>query len=189
MNTQQSSVISQLQQGNRRFQDKNTSLLAQHLHGQSPLCAVLTCSDSRVIPEFIFDAQIGELFVVRDAGNIACDPTVISSLEYAVDHLHVPLLLILAHTHCGAVKVAEEGGADTTSELIAEIQKGFELDPKDHVRGNLLYQLQMLPTQSTVIAQAIENNQLVLQGAIYYLIDGSVSFLEKTLETNQSITG
>ena len=80
--------------------------------GQSPYAVILTCSDSRVIPEAIFSAGIGELFVIRAAGNVV-DEIVLGSIEYAVDHLGCELVVVLGHTHCGAVDAAihhEPGG-------------------------------------------------------------------------------
>ncbi len=78
--------------------------------GQHPFAAVLGCADSRVAPEIVFDQGLGDLFVVRVAGNIV-DDAVLGSLEYAVEHLHVPLVMVLGHTKCGAVTAAVEGGA------------------------------------------------------------------------------
>jgi carbonic anhydrase len=80
----------------------------QLVAGQIPLAAVLCCSDSRVPPEHIFDQAHGEIFVVRVAGNIA-RPSEVGSLEYSVQHLKVPLVLVMGHEGCGAVKAALEG--------------------------------------------------------------------------------
>jgi len=180
------SVISKLESGNKRFQNRYGSLLRNHVEGQSPHCAILTCADSRVIPEYIFDAGIGELFVVRVAGNIAIDPTVIASLEYAVDHLQVPMLLILGHTNCGAVHAAEQDPNPQTM-LLREIQKGFEKDPSDHIRGNLLHQLEEIPRRSTSIKNALDEHRLILKGALYHLEDGTVEFLQLPLKMNKGI--
>ena len=77
--------------------------------GQSPHAEILSCSDSRVPPEVIFDKGLGDLFVVRVAGNVVSD-TELGSLEYGAAHLHVPLLVVLGHQHCGAVSAAVDGG-------------------------------------------------------------------------------
>ena len=79
-------------------------------HGQHPFAAVITCSDSRVSPEILFSDRLGDIFVIRTAGNVLSEIE-IGSVEYAVDHLHTPLVLVLGHTHCGAVQSACE--ADT----------------------------------------------------------------------------
>lgn len=78
--------------------------------GQAPVAAVLACADSRVAPELIFRAGLGEIFVVRTAGNTATGDEALGSLEYAVDHLGVDLVIVLGHTHCGAVGAAVGGG-------------------------------------------------------------------------------
>jgi len=174
MNVENDEVIHQLLKENKAFQKKYATESEKHVKGQSPKIAVLTCADSRVIPEHIFQAGVGEIFVVRIAGNIAVDETVIASLEYAVDHLHISHLIILAHTHCGAVKAAEEAG-HSTSLLLSEIQKSFTLK-KDHVLANLNRQLQLLPQRSESIKHAIENDSLHLIGALYHIEDGSVEF-------------
>ena len=91
------------------------------VNGQAPFAAVLACSDSRVPVEAIFDRGIGDIFVVRVAGNIVMDNDVIGSIEYAVEHLHTPLLVIMWHTGCGAVKAAVDDSA--VEGKILDIQK------------------------------------------------------------------
>jgi carbonic anhydrase len=102
-------ALDRLREGNRRFATAH----AAHPHagvawarqlasGQHPFAVVLTCSDSRVAPELLFDQGLGDLFVVRVAGNVV-DPDVIGSIEYAVDHLHTQLVIVMGHENCGAV--------------------------------------------------------------------------------------
>lgn len=102
--------IEQLIEGNKRFlegksnhprQDKKTVLDNQD--GQKPFAVVVTCSDSRVAPEIVFDQGIGDLFVIRNAGNLISDIDM-GSIEYAVEHLDVKMVVILGHTECGAIK-------------------------------------------------------------------------------------
>lgn len=176
MDNQADETIKKLARKNTNFQGKYRTVFAQHVEGQSPQIAVLTCADSRVIPDFIFNASIGELFVVRVAGNVAIDKTVIESLEYAVDHLQISHLIILGHTHCGAVKAAEET-AETTNVLLSEIQESFSLD-NNHVLANLKRQLSLLPKRSEIIKKAVEKNSLHLVGALYHLEEGQVEFLD-----------
>ena len=170
-------TLETLKNGNKRFIEKFKDTLQQHVKGQSPKVAVLTCSDSRVVPEYIFDASIGELFIIRVAGNVAMDSSVLSSLEYAVDHLHVEYLIILGHTNCGAVKASEET-PDTDNLLLREVQESFSLEPSNHVLANLKRQLMFLPKRSTIIQNAIQSNKVQLLGAIYHLEDGTVEFFE-----------
>ena len=176
MNEHPDKIVNQLLQKNKTFQEKYKSESEKHVKGQAPKISVLTCADSRVIPEHIFQASIGEIFVVRIAGNIAIDETVISSLEYAVDHLHISHLIILGHTFCGAVNAAEQA-KNTDSLLLTEIQKSF-LSQDDHIFANLNRQLRLLPQRSTSIKHAMEQDKIKLIGALYDIKDGSVKFLE-----------
>src|SRR5438105_3479472 len=108
-------ALDRLKDGNGRFAaDKpaarktDAKRRAELAAGQHPFAVVLTCADSRVAPELVFDAGLGELFVLRVAGNIA-DPAVVGSIEYAVEHLHTPLIVVLGHESCGAVAAALDG--------------------------------------------------------------------------------
>jgi len=176
MPDQNNEIIKQSQEKNKKYQHEYKDIFAQHIKGQSPKIAILTCADSRVIPEFIFHATLGELFVIRVAGNIAVDETVIASLEYAVDHLAINHLIILGHTHCGAVKAAEES-PDSKNLLIQEIRNGFHNDEQNHIKANLTHQVHMLPKRSLLIDQVINKGNLQLLGAIYHLEDGHVEFI------------
>jgi carbonic anhydrase len=82
---------------------------AELVKGQSPSAIVLTCSDSRVAPEYIFDQGLGDIFVIRVAGNVT-EPIALGSIEYAVEHLHTPLIIVMGHDSCGAVGAAVKGG-------------------------------------------------------------------------------
>lgn len=169
--------IERLTKGNERFMNGTSpDTLSQHLSGQSPFAAVLTCADSRVIPEKIFDLDIGEIFVVRVAGNVAIDPSVLGSLEYTVEHLKVPLMLVLGHTCCGAIAAAGARGEvqGNVGPIISEIRCCFGSD--DDVRANVLRQVRMLPERSKMIKQAM-GARLTLGGAIYHLDDGRVELL------------
>jgi carbonic anhydrase len=127
-----SEILEKILNGNKRFvQGERTGVcnpvdvdLKTMVQSQSPMAAVLCCSDSRVPPEHVLDKKIGEIFVVRVAGQVT-GTAVIGSLEYAVEHLKVPLLLVLGHERCGAVKAALEGEAlGAVGELIKEIGHG-----------------------------------------------------------------
>ncbi len=100
-------------EGNRRFVNGETTVsnrcvdtLKSHKNGQSPIACIVTCSDSRVIPEMIFDKGFGDLFVVRCAGAVIGE-NILESVEYAVDHLNVPLVMVLSHDDCGVMKAAK----------------------------------------------------------------------------------
>ena len=168
-------IIQELQENNDLFVKKNGKNLKKHIKGQNPKIAILTCSDSRVIPEYIFNKGIGELFVIRVAGNIAIDSSVIISLEYAVDHLKIPLIIIMGHTYCGVVYAAENCSSDS-NELLNEIKSSFSID-KNHILSNLKRQIEMLPKRSNIIFKALEDDRLKIIGAVYHLENGNVEFL------------
>ncbi len=170
-------VVARLLVGNLKFAEKHKSELKKHLAGQTPMAAVLTCSDSRVPPELIFSAGLGEMFVVRVAGNVALGASVIGSLEYAVEHLRVPLVLVMGHTCCGALKAAEAGPGDGScvGDIVTEIRCCF--DGGDNLRANVRRQAEKLPERSRVIADAVKAGGLSVRGAIYHLEAGKVEML------------
>ncbi len=169
-------ILKELENGNKKYIIKNKNIFKKFIKRQKPKIAVLTCSDSRVIPEYIFNKKIGDLFVIRVAGNVTVDPSVIKSIEYAINHLGVDNLIILGHTNCGAVKASEET-KDKKDILLNEIKASFILDEKDHIKANIIRQLNMLPKRSEIIKKQINENKLNLIGAIYYLENGHVAFL------------
>ena len=131
--------------------------------GQSPHAEILSCSDSRVPPEVIFDKGLGDLFVVRVAGNVVSD-TELGSLEYGAAHLHVPLLVVLGHQHCGAVSAAVDGG-ETEGHISAlinllrpAVEKTREL-PGNHVenavKANVEMVVKQLRTSTPVLAELV----------------------------------
>lgn len=109
-------ALQSLKSGNARFvsgtltpKDNYTELRKQLCEGQHPFAVVLCCSDSRVAPEILFDQSLGNLFVIRNAGNVV-DDDVLGSIEYAVEHLGTPLVVVLGHSCCGAVTATCQGG-------------------------------------------------------------------------------
>jgi carbonic anhydrase len=102
--------LEKLIDGNQRFLNEKTihphqnkKSILKNQNGQHPFAVVVTCSDSRVAPEILFDQGIGDLFVIRNAGNLISDIDM-GSIEYAVEHLHTKLIVVLGHTECGAIK-------------------------------------------------------------------------------------
>lgn len=85
--------------------DKLKNIRDELIKGQHPTTLVITCSDSRVVPEYIFNATLGELFVIRTAGNVVNEGE-LATIEYAVEHLHIKDIVVLGHTHCGAIHAA-----------------------------------------------------------------------------------
>lgn len=98
----------ELMNSNKEFKEYNDNLIA---NGQHPYALIITCSDSRVIPEVIFNKTLGELFVIRTAGNVINDGE-LATIEYAIEHLHIKEIIVLGHTYCGAVhaSVHKESG-------------------------------------------------------------------------------
>ena len=177
MTEKSEAVKDRLIQGNQRYVEKYYHDLPRHISGQSPDVAILTCADSRVPAELIFDVGLGDIFAIEVAGNVAFDASVLGSLDYAVGHLHVPLLVVLGHSHCGAVKAAEAGPGDDSAigQIVNEIRCAFGTD--DNIKANLLRQIELLKGRSQIIAKALENHELKIQGAIYHLETGKVEWL------------
>jgi carbonic anhydrase len=125
-------ALAELRAGNRRFVEcartystdtRNDAIFRQSTaKGQRPFATILCCADSRVVPEFIFDQRPGSIFEVRNAGNVA-DDDVLASMEYAVEHLHVPLIVILGHKGCGAIEAVCEAGEAPLHDHLKELQK------------------------------------------------------------------
>ena len=95
--------------GQARHPNQSSERLAEVTRGQRPIAIVVSCSDSRIPPEIVFDQGLGDIFVVRTAGHVL-DDAALASIEYAAEHLHVPLAVALGHQDCGAVKAAVGGG-------------------------------------------------------------------------------
>ena len=145
--------------------------------GQRPWAIVICCSDSRVIPERIFDVGLGELFVVRVAGNVL-DRHQLGSVEYAAAHLHCGLVLVLGHTGCGAVAAALSGESDgfiryITDDIAEAI--GEERDPLRACEKNVLHGVERLRAEFSAHPE-IGGAEIV--GAVYDILTGEVCFLE-----------
>ncbi|MCL1852847.1 MAG: hypothetical protein FWF88_07425 [Peptococcaceae bacterium] len=202
-----------LKEGNRRFvcnqtlhrdtSEQGRLILAD---GQQPIAVVVTCSDSRVSPEIFFDQTLGDIFVVRNAGNIA-DDTALGAIEYAVKYLRAPLVVVVGHNHCGAVAAAYEqhqqesghGGYGRIKDNLNPKGDNKQLDCEnnhefpdylqsvlDVIRLSLkdISGLDGAVVDNTLYAVArIQNNETVknagtkVLGAAYCLVTGEVSFL------------
>jgi len=182
-------ALERLLEGNTRFlagdgQMSSGKYDRDHLvDSQSPFAAVLSCSDSRVPPEHIFDVGLGEIFVVRVAGNVV-GSSVLGSMEYAVGSLDVPLLLVLGHESCGAVKAALEGSAGgAVGRLVELIEPSIGgLDPADRVidkavRENVNHSVSQLAELSSTIGARVRSGEIMVAGAHYSLRSGEVSTL------------
>lgn len=145
--------------------------------GQFPYAVILCCSDSREIPEAIFSAGIGELFVIRVAGNVAGDHE-LGSIEYAAGHLGCKLVVVLGHDHCGAVGAALHNEATgRISTLTNEIIKAIG-DEKDEIKASCLnVQNSVSVIKEDPEIKHLEETGLKVIGALYHLESGRVDFL------------
>ncbi len=152
--------------------------------GQHPFAIVLACSDSRVPPEMIFDQGLGDLFVIRDAGNVA-DPVVIGSIEYAAQHLHVPLLVVLGHSGCGAVKATLEARhrpagniGSVTDKILPAVVEARKSGRKDilneAVQDNVKNACSEIVRRSRIIQELVTKGRFRIVAAEYYTDTGKV---------------
>ena len=182
-------IISRLKEGNQRFtSDQLThdnigqSRKEELSSGQSPYAIILSCADSRVVPEMAFDAGLGELFVVRVAGNIANTDSM-ASIEYAVAHLKSQVIIVLGHESCGAVTAAMAGGDNgkNLNHLLEQIQpavdKAKSEDVNTVVKCNAQVVAERLVSESDIISQAVGENKVKIIPAYYNLSSGKIDFL------------
>ena len=183
-----SSPYERLCEGNSRFV-RGESLPRNHIarraelvSHQRPYAGLVTCSDSRISPEHVFDAGLGELFIVRNAGNIV-DRNALASMEYAIQHLGVSLIVVMGHEGCGAINAAcsseEYGGnlAELLSELGESVKRGGG-DPCRVVVENVRSSMERLRTGSELLKSAIGEGRVIVRGAVYSLESGFVRWIE-----------
>lgn len=149
-----------------------------HKHGQNPFALIITCSDSRVIPENIFMRGLGDLFVVRLAGNVVGD-FALGSIEYGVEHLGINLVVVMGHTGCGAVQAAMEGSHDS---FIGEITREIKFAIKDSkssvtaAKENVYNSINKIK-ESPLVKKDLDKIKVV--GALYHTHSGKVEFLKE----------
>jgi carbonic anhydrase len=190
-------ALTMLVQGNARYSGNTRSypdlgaarMADTFKNGQKPFATILSCSDSRVPPEHIFDRGIGDLFIVRVAGNVA-DTDEIGSIEYGVEHLNSPLLVVLGHTKCGAITAVMNGDKVEGSipELVDNIIPAVERIKKvtkavnddtiyQAVKENIWQSIQDIYERSEIVRKLVEEKKLKVVGAIYHIDDGKTEFL------------
>lgn len=181
-------AMERLMEGNSRFVKgarKEYDFVARRkelLEGQHPFATILTCSDSRVRPEYIFDANIGEIFNVETAGNVV-DAVALGSIEYGVEHLHTPLLMVLGHTKCGAVTACcQHGGklAGNLGEIMKRIEPAAEKKNREvaaAIDENLLCVKETILGNSPVVKKELEAGRVKIVLARYELETGEVKLL------------
>jgi carbonic anhydrase len=179
------------QRGEVRISQFSTETLGELAKGQKPFATILGCSDSRVAPEIIFDAHLGQLFVIRVAGNVM-SPEVAGTMQYAGVHLQTPLFVVLGHEQCGAVQAALDvklrGGKekDRIKLLLANILPGLEgidehLPPENltslAVEANVRWSMRQI-LESPEGRMRVAENRYKLVGAVYEISSGRVRFLK-----------
>ncbi|MGB2635405.1 MAG: carbonic anhydrase [Candidatus Acidiferrum sp.] len=180
-------ALQELVAGNERFSknqmtsiDHDLAMLKDHtVDKQEPFAGVLSCADSRVPVELIFDQTIGHIFVTRVAGNIIT-PEITGSLEYGVAVLGIKALLVLGHANCGAVKAAMKADPvpGQISSLYSHLRPAVEKSGgslEKAIEENARYQADLLRTSSPVIKEAIKSGKLKVQAGVYDLATGKVT--------------
>jgi carbonic anhydrase len=193
-------ALRKLMAGNARFVDARLLPRAptikktreELVRGQKPFAIILSCSDSRVPPEIVFDETLGQLFVVRVAGNVV-DPVVLGSIEYAVEHLGPALIMVLGHEACGAVTAAfdADGKAEGNVEAIIELIEPAVQKAKDAAKGksraeqveaaidrNIDLAAGNLTAQSPLIKDYVDRGKLKIVKGKYHLRTGEVTMLQ-----------
>ena len=194
-------AMKRLAEGNARFRKnqlahprQNMARVSETSKGQHPFAVVVTCADSRLSPEIIFDQGIGDLFVLRVAGNIP-DDHMLGSVEYAITHLGSRLVMVLGHENCGAVKATLEAGKDIkklpghVSSLAKSIapavkddlcEKGDKLQCA--VRANVRHVVDGLNKNQPIIGKMAKDEDIVIVGAVYDIETGKVKVLKSETE-------
>lgn len=148
------------------------------VNGQKPYAIIITCSDSRVIPENIFMAGIGDLFVIRIAGNVI-DEHQLGSIEYAASHLGAPLIVVMGHTHCGAIDAAINHDPEGYIKFITDKIKAAIGEEKDPYKAACMNVKSCeAEIEASLEIQEVEHQEgLRVIGALYHLENGVVDFL------------
>ena len=183
LNMSAAKAVEKLKEGNEKYLETLTGMgdvskesrMRTYLHGQHPYAIVVTCSDSRVIPESIFSAGIGDLFVIRLAGNVIDDHQ-LGSIEYAAGHLGCRLIVVLGHTHCGAVDAAMNSDPEGYIKFITDEIKRAIGDEKE----KRIESIQMIE-HSLEIHHIEDEIGLRVVGAMYDIETGKVEFMQRTV--------
>lgn len=197
--------LTELKEGNERFcsghlihNHQDIERIKELANGQHPKAVVVTCSDSRVPPEIIFDQGLGDIFTIRTAGNVMSDYEE-GSVEYAAEHLHTKLIIVMGHEGCGAVtamlehcdKKAEKDDCEEHHDHIASIIAALESEEEASealnatgdrcsamVRANVVHGVKQLRKSKPILAELSDNEEIQIIGAVYHLDSGKVEFLD-----------
>jgi carbonic anhydrase len=187
-------AISKLKDGNGRYTsgslqhpDQTADRRTELANVQHPFAVIVSCSDSRVPPEIVFDQGLGDLFIVRVAGNVMNDEG-LGSIEYAVDHLGSRLILVLGHQRCGAVDAAKQTIAAKgkapghIQSLVTAIKPAVEATAKDDldttIKVNVKNVVQSLRSSTPILKTEVDSGKIQVVGGYYSLDTGAVTFLD-----------
>ena len=187
-------ALGQLKAGNDRFVRNASSPVSLSVNrrqelaaGQHPFAMVLSCVDSRVPPEYVFNVGLGEVFVVRTAGEVI-DRSILASLEYGAGHLHIPLLVVMGHESCGAVTAAAQAKDEPTSASMTYLLKAIQAarrqskPEREEIKGLILANVEQVINDamagSPLLQRMVDTGDLGVVGAYYELVSGRVMFSE-----------
>lgn len=188
--------LERLIEGNKRFSenkaihpDQTLERLKSLEKSQHPFAVVITCADSRVSPELVFDEGLGDLFVIRNAGNIISDYE-LGSIEYAVEHLNTKLVVVLGHTSCGAVGAFIDHKKDTIDNHIQKIIDYIKLEPEENdleenatnyyekaILANVAHGVHVIEESEPVMKEFIHEKKVNVVGMVYNLETGKTTIL------------
>ncbi len=200
-NEQSKISLQRLIEGNARFasgvrtvehQPTPTKLKELSMNGQKPFCIILSCADSRVPSEMVFDLGLGDLFVIRVAGNVIA-PSLLASIEFAASNFGCPLLMVMGHSKCGAIKATIDSVKNKTQapstnleDLIGRIKPAVETNIHKVKQeeelvdvctwDNVFNTLKTIHQESKIVQQLVRDHKLMLVGSVFNLDNGKVTF-------------
>jgi carbonic anhydrase len=187
--------LDKLTAGNERFvsghpvhPDETLDRIRELKKGQNPFVVVISCSDSRLPPELIFDQGLGDVFSIRTAGNVIGDYE-LGSIEYAVEHLHCKLIVVLGHENCGAIQAYATSGNEKHNDHIqtlvdyiaAEeeekiVPDNFRTNIDTLVKANIVHAVNLLRSSTPILKPLVDKNEIKIMGAYYDLDSGKILF-------------
>ena len=187
--------LDNLKAGNERFvsghpvhPDETLDRLRELKKGQNPFVVVVSCSDSRLPPELIFDQGLGDVFSIRTAGNVIGDYE-LGSIEYAVEHLHCKLIVVLGHENCGAIQAYATSGNEKHNDHIQTLVDYIAAEEEEKiipdslrsnidilVKANIAHGVNFLRSSTPVLKPLVDKNEIKIIGAYYDLDSGNVLF-------------
>lgn len=187
--------LDKLKVGNERFvsghpihPDETLNRIRELKKGQNPFVVIVSCSDSRLPPELIFDQGLGDVFSIRTAGNVIGDYE-LGSIEYAIEHLHCKLIVVLGHENCGAIQAYATSDNEKHSDHIQSLvdyiaaEEEEKIIPDDLrsdldtlVKANIVHAINLLRSSTPVLKPLLDKNEIKIIGAYYDLDSGNVLF-------------